>query len=456
MARKADRVGVRKDQVDVYGRPIAEDFYENLLQDLPSWTDMPVWVGGTEELLPVNDDEPETTPLKADIEYPSEYREQDYFFYRKSPTEENGLAKIRRILGNTIVWNQIISPDALVSSSTTKNGITRSRVTVDGMYMLNMNGTKNQDTEDDNIYASISTLTPYIKANHVYLIQTSMPDRYYTTTYNKLSAGSKPVRIAKCSEDIDLSSCVAIKPVMAVGTTVNDNISIMCIDLTKMYGSTIADNFYNMEQRESGSGVAFLKQYLMLSYYAYDTGRLLSFNGTGLKTVGFNQWDEEWEVGRISWAGQNYDDSNKIRSKNYISCMSNTVYYVSAPYNIQLFFYDVDKQLIKYADSSLKNTTFTTPSGCCYMRFYVYDNAYGTTYKNDICINVSDTSRNGEYEPYVTHTTELPISTFFPTGMKSAGTVYDELLPDKAITRIGAVDLGTLTWGYNSTCRSDN
>lgn len=45
-------------------------------------------------------------------------------------------------------------------------------------------------------------------------------------------------------------------------------------------------------------------------------------------------------------------------------------------------------------------------------------------------------------------TLTLPISTYFPTGMKSAGSVYDELLPTKAITRIGAVDLGTLNYTY--------
>lgn len=36
------------------------------------------------------------------------------------------------------------------------------------------------------------------------------------------------------------------------------------------------------------------------------------------------------------------------------------------------------------------------------------------------------------------HTTTLPISTYFPTGMKSAGTVYDELTETKAITRVGS------------------
>ena len=44
----------------------------------------------------------------------------------------------------------------------------------------------------------------------------------------------------------------------------------------------------------------------------------------------------------------------------------------------------------------------------------------------------------------------LPTLTYFPTGMKSAGNVYDELIPSKATTRIGFVDLGTLNWSYAS------
>lgn len=48
----------------------------------------------------------------------------------------------------------------------------------------------------------------------------------------------------------------------------------------------------------------------------------------------------------------------------------------------------------------------------------------------------------------------IPVLTYFPTGMKSAGSVYDELTRDKAITRIGRVDLGTLTWITASTNES--
>lgn len=44
----------------------------------------------------------------------------------------------------------------------------------------------------------------------------------------------------------------------------------------------------------------------------------------------------------------------------------------------------------------------------------------------------------------------IPASTYFPDGLRSAGSVYDELRADAAVTRVGVVDLGTLEWSYNA------
>nr|DAW31551.1 MAG TPA: hypothetical protein [Caudoviricetes sp.] len=38
---------------------------------------------------------------------------------------------------------------------------------------------------------------------------------------------------------------------------------------------------------------------------------------------------------------------------------------------------------------------------------------------------------------------------YFPDGMKSAGSEYDEITPTKAVKRVGVFDLGALTWNYN-------
>lgn len=39
---------------------------------------------------------------------------------------------------------------------------------------------------------------------------------------------------------------------------------------------------------------------------------------------------------------------------------------------------------------------------------------------------------------------------YFPDGLKSAGSAFDEITPTKAVKRIGKIDLGTLTWGKTS------
>lgn len=48
-------------------------------------------------------------------------------------------------------------------------------------------------------------------------------------------------------------------------------------------------------------------------------------------------------------------------------------------------------------------------------------------------------------------TLAIPAATYFPNGMRGAGSARDELTADAAVTRVGVVDLGTLTWTYNST-----
>lgn len=163
---------------------------------------------------------------------------------------------------------------------------------------------------------------------------------------------------------------------------------------------------------------------------------LISFNGTGLKTVGFNQWDEEWEVGAITAQGTPSVTADRIRSKNFISIMPSKTYYRKTPNNLQPFFYDANQQFINYGLWGTGN--FTTPNNCAYMKFQV-DPVYGLSYKNDICINISNTELNGKYEPYKESSLSLPISQYFPNGMNNVDTVYDELTSTKATRRFGII-----------------
>ena len=68
--------------------------------------------------------------------------------------------------------------------------------------------------------------------------------------------------------------------------------SDMLIDLTAIFGSTIADYIYSLEQSQAGAGVAWFRQYFPKDYYPYDPGTLRSVEGVSAhETVGKNLLD---------------------------------------------------------------------------------------------------------------------------------------------------------------------
>ena len=125
---------------------------------------------------------------------------------------------------------------------------------------------------------------------------------------------------------------------------------------------------------------------------------------------GINQWDEQWEVGSYDPNGEEVSASSRIRSKNKIPCVPNTAYFVACTGNysswVTVHFYDSDDNHISYAVPNV-NSTFATPKNAHYITFNTSD-AYGTTYKNDICINYPSTDHN--YHAY--NGTTHPITLF--------------------------------------------
>ena len=191
-----------------------------------------------------------------------------------------------------------------------------------------------------------------------------------------------------------------------------------------------------------------------------------------------NLWDEEWEVGSIdNITGNNANVSQRIRSKNYIETTPNGIYYFEAPNtysSIRVVCYDVNKT---YLGSSLgwlsvnNNSTFTTPSNCYFIRFVIVKE--NETYDNDICINISNASINGNYYPYFTGIRDSAVSSV--VSKDSNDTTLDTLTIDsniqalngygwgindtcynyidfenkKYIQKVGRVNLGTLDWSYS-------
>ena len=441
MALQAGRVGVRADQVDVYGRVNDTSFFNKIIDKLITWVDLPVWKGGTEQLLPENDDEPETSPIMCDIDYPDEERKNQYFTYRESPTTSDGIAKIESIRGKTLVWNQLLQNGNFVN--TTGWSAYQGTLSVSNNVVTFTSNNEN----GGNLYCNTS-YAPVGIEGHKYLFSGSFKNGGQLSRM-RFRLGSTSSGSTLAYYESTTSNWENHKAILHSGSgvcqiellTFGNEESVQgkdfyIIDLTKMFGA--------------GKEPATVDQFeslFPLPYYAYDTGSLLNFTADKIKTVGFNQWDEEWELGYYDVTGQPVASSENIRCKNYIPVLANTTYYaLTNRIYIYICEYDVNKNFIGtrygYVD-----TQFTTLSNTKYIKFNMAS-GYGTTYNNNICINISDATKNGTYEPYTTNTLELPISDFFPTGMKSAGEVYDELLPRRATSNIGSIDLGTLTWTH--------
>lgn len=175
------------------------------------------------------------------------------------------------------------------------------------------------------------------------------------------------------------------------------------------------------------------------------------WTGANVSRTGVNVWDEEWEIGEISTTnGENTSGNDIIRSKNYIPVLPSTIYYFktgSTAINTYRHFYDANKNYLGYALANT-NSVFTTPANARYMRFRL-GTAYGSAYHNDVCINLSDPSKNGQYAPGHVQTKTYT----FPDG---AGTVYGGTLTvnadgtGKLVVDKAGVDLGSLTWARNT------
>ena len=397
--------------------------------------------GGTEQLLPENTSTPTTSPLLADIQYPDGLRTDQYFAYRETPTTVSNKARIKTIKGNTIKWNQLFNT---ISTSTADGIKTEYNSTTHLISITNNSRTSNYSNGSTRGNFNFSFIE-----GHKYFIRSNIDVLGVVVVTDGISRTLNSIFTAVA----DYST-----PSLRVTNQYDFVVTHPIGDVTSFYFNVFDLTQMGLDSLTDAEIYQWFADYYPLPYYQYDSGSLLPFRGEGLKTVGFNQWDEEWEVGNIdSNTGANASSSTLIRSKNYISVFPNTLYYChvgsspGATFNIRARFYDAEKNYIGSGGIWWYNRTYTIPDNARYLRF-VMQTDYGTTYKNDICINISDAERNGTYEPYTSSTLSLPIQQYFPTGMKSAENVYDEWTPSKATTRVGLITLnGSEAWAKAST-----
>ena len=386
--------------------------------------------------------------------------EEPYLFRTSGGSADIGDFETDKIVGGSVAWNQLVDKDKFVQATYTNITTTPNN---DGSITVVVSDTVETTT---NVLLTANTGTSYIKVpiDHKYMIYDScerVGECVYSNQYNGSSMGWNNVRSQIGVNNILLSFRVVS------GTPAGTyKIHPQLFDLTLMFGSTIADYIYSLEQATGGAGVAWFRKLFPKSYYAYNPGTLIHVgNISKHRMVGFNQWDEEWESGRFdTTTGANIASETQIRSKNYIPVLPDTSYYLKSSYQVWTMFYDANHNLITAENlpigtknaNALKwgNETKTTPDNCHYIRFYCQE-YYGATYNHDICINLSwDGERDGEYAPYAAY--EYPLDAdFYLLGvpkLDANNRLYfdgDEYASDGTVTqRYGMVDLGSLTWSY--------
>lgn len=372
------------------------------------------------------------------------------------------------IVGGSLVHNQYVKNanfegtnewlcnNGVITSA--DNELTYKINTIGTNYFDNQVRQHNMDIPSGHVlFMSVETFAPY--NNGFYMsCRTNSVGQTGVGISNVVPTPNTWSRFEKITKLTNVLTDIAFYWSMNKNYEVDDIVKIrtpQVIDLTQMFGSSVADAIYSAEQASAGAGVNLFRILFPKTYYAYDAGTLKSVEGlTAHKMVGFNQWDEEIEAGQYnSTTGVKESYSGRYRSKNFIPCLPDTTYYHNV--NMQIFYYDSDKNFISViAGGLLSARTFTTPSNCHYMTFVVSEATKNT---ENICINLSWSGyRNGEYEAYKEYVYPLD-STLTLRGIPkvdASGNLYydgDRYLPDGTVERrYGVVDLGTLTWTYQT------
>ena len=399
----------------------------------------------------------------------------------ESVTTEN--VRIKSIRGKTIVWNQLFDKNATpnrnstaitytvdgdVSTLTTTSAITTSRFnflcpTVSGhKYLVCAQSLEWTSPNHSNLYvgeesnpdmASYATLT----SSDLSKFFTATGDTCYIKGYISYSAGDYVFKMR----------------------------GAQLFDLTLMFGAG----------NEPASATEFRTMFPK-GYYEYNAGQVLSTKPSGMVTVGFNQLklsgrtevsddrtpasvytDVDSDVLYKGLAANGYLQASRIEkyaiSDSSISlkgtadaygigiptrAFPNTAYHIhitgTGAY-VRVSYLDSGKKIIGFTDTENPIDSFTTPANCAYMILVFLARPAGTEVSfENICVNLSwSGSKNGTYEPYEKRTRAVDTATYFPNGMRSAGSAYDEMDFErrKAIKRIGVVDLGGLNWFYEPT-----
>lgn len=401
------------------------------------------------------------------------------------------------LVGGTVAFNQL-----LPELDSTSYGATNATASYN-------NGVCTFTATAQNGYIGVVANKPNLKKDHKYFCNIALKSASDTTDIKvRFASGYKDAIVNPTTVWTNFSYIInALADVTSSSFNVADTKSsgfvdvlfknFMFIDLTQMFGSTIADYIYSLEQGTTGAGVAWFKKLFPKPYYAYNAGELMSVKTSAHVMTGFNQLKlnrtEIITSATVSnttprvfnenqvWVGitnNNYFYNNQINSYSIgansvtvnnrgvaygvgfpIRIIPDTVYYGISSNGLSVGFYDINGNWLSGTTTFNPGSIFTTPENAFWAVVIFAPATVNTNIVfNNPNINLSwDGERNGEYEPYEVNEYALD-SDLELRGipkLDANNNLYydgDEYESDGTVTRkYGIVDLGTLNWVYSSS-----
>ena len=357
------------------------------------------------------------------------------FLYREVPVNYDGTGTITDIKGNTISFNQLVQNGNFVDSSNWA-GINTPTLSFANNICTITTSRQNSGIQQSNIN---------MVKSHVYFMKASVKN---TGTAKMNVSGLGNVNIAVSSSFVEITNIFTLTT--ATGTyvfqvlsatgdaTTIDVTNAMLFDLTAMG----IDNLTTTAQVEE-----WLSTHLgNLPYYDYTTGKLISFNGTGLKTTGKNLVFDTIQHANIASNGVIGSTPSVNYDIHIAKVIKGETYYVSSDENELVIGYFTDVPSVASTTYNGSRTLTTNHVITAEIDGYIgFRTTYGYQYPM-IEFGSSPTT----YEAYQSNTLSLPTPTYFPFGEDGIGTVRDELIPNTDVyKRMGIVDLGNLTWEYS-------
>ena len=210
---------------------------------------------------------------------------EPYLMRKTAHTGVVGKCALNKLVGGSLGWNQLNVNDRTSGSA---NGIT---ATKDSSGTWTLSGTATATA----LINPVTTSTFDLVANHVMYLG-GCPSGGTTNTYQLdvrksgvIVTGAIDVGNGNLFKVVE-SGAHSINMRVASGTTVNNiKYAPQLIDLTQMFGSTIADYVYSLG---STNGIAWLSKYIDLgTYHAYYAGSIQSVQPTAHVTTGKNLLD---------------------------------------------------------------------------------------------------------------------------------------------------------------------